>query len=86
VKRSVTAGIARPRLAPRQGRRTAPRSIAPAGARWLFLSIPAVTLRFTAGYRLVFLGNTTMRRLSINIEKLCPTFNHTHGFPLEFIQ
>ncbi|MFN0085497.1 MAG: hypothetical protein ACKVX9_08930, partial [Blastocatellia bacterium] len=51
--------------------------IAPAGARWLFLSIPAVTLRFTAGYRLVFLRNTTMRRLSINIAKLCPTFNHT---------
>ncbi|MFN0084299.1 MAG: hypothetical protein ACKVX9_02820, partial [Blastocatellia bacterium] len=41
------------------------------------LSIPAVTLRFTAGYRLVFLRNTTMRRLSINIAKLCPTFNHT---------
>ncbi|MFN0084444.1 MAG: hypothetical protein ACKVX9_03565, partial [Blastocatellia bacterium] len=42
-----------------------------------FMSIPAVTLRFTAGYRLVFLRNTTMRRLSINIAKLCPTFNHT---------
>ncbi|MFN0084134.1 MAG: hypothetical protein ACKVX9_01995, partial [Blastocatellia bacterium] len=43
------------------------------------LSIPAVTLRFTAGYRLVFLRNTTMRRLSINIAKLCPTFNHTQS-------
>ncbi|MFN0088446.1 MAG: hypothetical protein ACKVX9_23855, partial [Blastocatellia bacterium] len=55
-----------------------------AGARWLFLSIPAVTLRFTAGYRLVFRRNTTMRRLSINIAKLCPTFNHTPAAAARF--
>ncbi|MFN0088050.1 MAG: hypothetical protein ACKVX9_21845, partial [Blastocatellia bacterium] len=43
-------------------------------------------LRFTAGYRLVFLRNTTMRRLSINIAKLCPTFNHTREWAAGVLQ